>query len=138
MNRKGATVIYTSHYMEEVSRSARASRSWIRQGRRSGTSNELKNMIKQARRSGRALYRRRSDPGGVKKLPFKALPISGVEARHQTASGRNNLRRCTTISTQTASPTAGYLRAADAQDVFLEITASSGETEGDSMFMHIS
>jgi ABC-2 type transport system ATP-binding protein len=74
LNRKGATIIYTSHYMEEVeqicSRIAIMDKGKIIA---SGTSHELKSMIKTGEKITAELYTAdRAVLEGVKRLPSSA------------------------------------------------------------------
>ena len=94
LNRKGATVIYTSHYMEEVeqicSRIAIMDKGKVIA---SGTSNELKSMIKSGEKITAELYSTdRAIVEGIKNLPFiTSAELSGTELIIKSASGKNNL-----------------------------------------------
>ena len=94
MNRRGATVIYTSHYMEEVeqicSRIAIMDKGKVIA---SGTSNELKNMIKTGEKITAELYTTdRTVVTGARNLPFvSSAELNGTQLVIKSASGKNNL-----------------------------------------------
>lgn len=126
LNKKGATVIYTSHYMEEVeqicSRIAIMDKGKIIA---SGTSNELKSMIKTGEKITAELYSAdRAVVNGVKKLPFiSAAELNGTELVIKSASGKNNLPAVLDyLNTNHIAYGRIFCELPTLNDVFLEIT----------------
>lgn len=128
LNRKGATIIYTSHYMEEVeqicSRIAIMDKGKIIA---SGTSHELKSMIKTGEKITAELYTAdRAVLEGVKRLPFiSSAELNGTELVVKSASGKNNLPAV--LDYLTANRIAYgrlFCELPTLNDVFLEITGT--------------
>ncbi len=126
LNRQGATVIYTSHYMEEVeqicSRIAIMDKGKIVA---SGTTNELKSMIKTGEKITAELFA--ADCAvleGVKKLPFiSSAELNGTELIIKSASGKNNLPAVLDYLTKNEVAYGRlFCELPTLNDVFLEIT----------------
>ncbi len=126
LNCKGATVIYTSHYMEEVEQIC-SHIAIMDKGKiiASGTSNELKNMIKTGEKITAELYSAdRTILDGVKKLPFvSSAQLSGTELIIKSASGKNNLPAVLDyLHTKNIAYGRIFCELPTLNDVFLEIT----------------
>ena len=126
LNRKGATVIYTSHYMEEVeqicSRIAIMDRGKVIA---SGTSHELKNMIKTGEKITAELFAAdKTILDGVKKLPFiSSAELNGTELVIKSSSGKNNLPAVLDyLNTHQIAYGRLFCELPTLNDVFLEIT----------------
>ncbi len=126
LNRQGATVIYTSHYMEEVeqicSRIAIMDKGKIVA---SGTTNELKSMIKTGEKITAELFTAdRAVLEGVKKLPFiSSAELNGTELIIKSASGKNNLPAVLDYLTKNEVAYGRlFCELPTLNDVFLEIT----------------
>ena len=126
LNRQGATVIYTSHYMEEVehicSRIAIMDKGKVIA---SGTTNELKGMIKTGEKITAELLK--SETGfleGLKRLPYvSSAEISGSQLLIKSEHGKNNLAAVLDyLNTQHIAYGKIFCELPTLNDVFLEIT----------------
>ena len=126
LNRSGATIIYTSHYMEEVeqicSRIAIMDKGKVIA---EGTSNDLKDMIKAGEKITAELYSGdRTILDGVKKLPYiSTAEMNGTELVVKTVSGKNNLSAVLDyLNSNNIAYGRIYCALPTLNDVFLEIT----------------
>lgn len=126
LNRHGATVIYTSHYMEEVERIC-ARIAIMDKGRviAMGTNEELKGMVNTGEKITMELLR--AGEGlldGVKRLPnVGSAEISGCTLTVRTARGRNNMAAILDfVKSKDAMLGKIYCEPPTLNDVFLEIT----------------
>lgn len=126
LNRKGATVIYTSHYMEEVeqicSRIAIMDKGKVIA---SGTTNELKGMIKTGEKITAELLRSESGTlAGLKQLPYIiSAEISGTQLIVKSEHGKNNLAAVIDyLNTHQIAYGKIFCELPTLNDVFLEIT----------------
>jgi ABC-2 type transport system ATP-binding protein len=126
LNRQGATVIYTSHYMEEVeqicSRIAIMDKGKVIAA---GTNSELKGMIKSGEKITAELLR--PDAGllqGIRRLPYlSSAEITGSQLVVKSEHGKNNL--AAVLDYLNANHIAYgkiYCELPTLNDVFLEIT----------------
>lgn len=126
LNSQGATVIYTSHYMEEVeqicSRIAIMDKGKVIAA---GTTNELKGMIRTGEKITAELLK--ADSGiltGLKQLPFiTSAEISGTQLIVKSEHGRNNLPAVLQyLNAQSIACGKIFCELPTLNDVFLEIT----------------
>ncbi len=126
LNRQGVTVIYTSHYMEEVEKIC--SRIMILDNGRviaSGTKEELKNMITLGEKITVEVYGiNKEQIASLKNLPnLVSVDLSDNLLVIKTHKGRNNLERILEfIKNQSISFDKIYSELPTLNDVFLEIT----------------
>ncbi|NLT13371.1 MAG: ABC transporter ATP-binding protein [Clostridiales bacterium] len=126
LNSEGATVIYTSHYMEEVeqicSRIAIMDKGKVIAA---GTTNELKGMIKTGEKITAELLR--SDAGvlgGLRQLPFViSAEVAGTQLVVKSEHGKNNLAAVLDyLNTHHIAYGRIFCELPTLNDVFLEIT----------------
>lgn len=126
LNRQGATVIYTSHYMEEVEQIC--SRVVIMDKGKvvaSGTNGELKGMIKAGEKITAELYNVNKELlEGVKSLPYvNSVEITEHKLVVKSDHGRNNLVAVVDyLKTKNIPYGRIYSELPTLNDVFLEIT----------------
>jgi ABC-2 type transport system ATP-binding protein len=126
LNSEGATVIYTSHYMEEVeqicSRIAIMDKGKVIAA---GTTNELKGMIRTGEKITAELLK--ADTGilaGIKQLPFiMSAEIAGTQLVVKSEHGKNNLAAVLDyLNAHTVAYGKIFCELPTLNDVFLEIT----------------
>ena len=126
LNRQGATVIYTSHYMEEVERIC--SRIAIMDRGKviaAGTAGELKGMIKTGEKITAELFKGDSAiAAGLRQLPFViSAEVSGTQLTVKSEHGKNNLSAVLDyLNTQHITYGRIFCELPTLNDVLLEIT----------------
>ncbi len=126
LNSEGATVIYTSHYMEEVEQIC--SRITIMDKGKviaAGTTNELKGMIRTGEKITAELLKTDiAGLAGIRQLPFvTSAEITGTQLVVKSEHGKNNLAAVLNyLNTHNIAYGKIFCELPTLNDVFLEIT----------------